>query len=134
MLVRFLAILFLVASGVPRLGAIGTVISPTCKISSVVADDGGEGCCSGGAHFCEMSNGPCRCVAAPAPTETPDREAPLPTTERESFSGFMSEGFAEIRVVEEPERLPTIDGPLVWALLSDRSHNELQAFLGIWRT
>jgi hypothetical protein len=46
----------------------------------------------------------------------------------------MSEGFAEIRVVEEPERLPTIDGPLVWALLSDRSHNELQAFLGIWRT
>ena len=82
---------------------------------------------------CSKSGGECRCVAMPDENPAPVPPAPLPRTDRDSLTAVIE---------PQPDLLdsPEMDGETVrftaatFSLLQGRSHNEIQALLGVWRT
>lgn len=133
---RVLAILILVAAGLPRLG-VGLaggqdhcgefachqpVVQVNCCDSELVEE-----------AYCPMSKGPCECVAAPAPNTDPKPEAPLPRSDRDTVTG-MPNGPPQVMPVAEPDTDAPKVASQVLALTAGKSHNEIQALLGIWRT
>lgn len=135
-MIRIMTILILLTAGLPRLGvglaggqdACGESAchQPVVQMSCCGSDPGDDG-------FCPMSNGPCECIAAPAPDPEPKPEAPLPRSDRDSVTGIPNGPPQVVPVVDPDSDTPTI-ASLVLALTAGKSHNEIQALLGIWRT
>lgn len=135
-MIRLMTILILLTAGLPRLGvgfaggqdACGESAchQPVVQMSCCGSDPGDDG-------FCPMSNGPCECTAAPAPDPEPKPEAPLPRSDRDSVTGVPNGPPQVVPVVDPDSDSPTI-ASLVLALTAGKSHNEIQALLGIWRT
>ncbi|RNC80994.1 MAG: hypothetical protein ED559_04105 [Phycisphaera sp.] len=133
---RVLAILILVATGLPRLG-VGLaggqdhcgefachqpVVQVDCCGSEMVEE-----------AYCPMSNGSCECIAAPASDPEPKPEAPLLRSDRDTITG-MPNGPPQVMPVAEPDTATPKVASLVLALTAGKSHNEIQALLGIWQT
>lgn len=85
------------------------------------------------AHHCGLSRGECLCGVSPV--DHPERvpEGPLPRTNRETFAAvqlLVPMPYTGIHSDPGPFRVCAVDG----GLLAGKTHNEVQAFLGIWRT
>lgn len=144
-MIRIFAILVLVASGLPRLGmgfAAGQdhCGETSCHMSSVEVSCYGEPIpaadsdfCCGGDAFCPMSGGPCRCGVSPTPAPERLPDAPLPRTDRDSVMGLPN-GPPKITPVIEPEIATPSVASLVIGLRAGKTHNEVQAILGVWQT
>lgn len=144
-MIRILAILVLVASGLPRLGMSfaagqshcgetachGLAIEVHCCGEPIPAVES-DSCCGSDA-FCTMSGGPCQCGVSP--TQAPERlpDAPLPRTDRDSVTGLPN-GPPKITPVIEPEIATPSVASLVIGLRVGKTHNEVQALLGVWQT
>jgi len=144
-MIRILAILVLVASGLPRLGtgfAAGQdrcgesachvpVVKVSCCGEPIPPADSDFGC--GSDAFCPMSEGPCRCGISPTPAPEPLPDAPLPRTDRDSITGLPN-GPPKITPVIEPDDTTPSMASLVVGLRAGKTHNEVQALLGVWQT
>ncbi len=144
-MVRILAILVLIASGLPRLGT-GLVagqdhcgesschmpvVEMSCCGEPIPAADSDFGC--GSDAFCPMSDGPCRCSISPTPAPERLPDAPLPRTDRDSVTGLPN-GPSQITPVIEPDDTARSMASLVIGLREGKTHNEVQALLGVWQT
>ena len=144
-MLRVLAIAILIAAGLPRLG-VGLVagqdlcgdtmchtpvVETNCCGEPIPGDDSDFGC--GSDTFCSMSDGPCRCGISPTPDPEPLPDAPLPRTDRDSVT-WLPNGPPKITPGIEPDESSPIVASLVLALTAGKSHNEIQALLGTWRT
>lgn len=135
-MLRLLAILALIASGLPRIGGeVASDRSGCAELACAQPAVESSGCCGSmsDADICPMSNGPCSCFAAPIPEPQPKPQTPQPRPDRESITGLPN-GPPQIAVAVERDDAWPLMSPLVIALTADKSHNELQAILGIWRT
>jgi len=144
-MIRILAILVLVASGLPRLGvgfAAGQdhcgetschvpVVETNCCGEPIPVQDSDFGC--GSDTFCSMSDGPCRCGISPTPDPERLPDAPLPKTDRDSVTGFPN-GPPRVTPVIEPDDATPAMASLVVSLRAGNTHNEVQALLGVWQT
>lgn len=132
---RYLAILVLMIAGLPRLGvglSMGRHDEAEAACHRVIKP---MACCGGGSGedaYCPMSDGPCRCLIAPAPDPEPRPQLPLPRSDRDFFTSLPNEP-TEITLLPEPLSTPLRPGSRV-GLTGSKSHNQLQALLGIWRT
>ncbi len=92
-------------------------------------------CCgeSSGVEFCPMSEGPCQCGISPVPAPERLPDAPLPRTERDSVTGLPN-GPPTITPVIEPDDATPSMASLVVGLRAGKTHNEVQALLGVWQT
>ncbi len=82
--------------------------------------------------YCPMSNGPCTCGLNPVNDHTPDEPMPAPQRDRETLQ--MVRGPSRIIQLINIETLelsmPVAQtGTILWGF----SHNQVQAFLGVWR-
>lgn len=82
---------------------------------------------------CPKSGGPCTCAAVPMPDRQPRPDAPLPRTDRDSITGLPS-GSPQITAVIDEDIATHEMASLVVSPRSGKTHNEVQALLGIWRT
>lgn len=144
-MLKLFAILILIGSGIPRLGvglATGqghcgetlcevSVVEMSCCGEPIPAADADFGC--GSDAFCPMSEGPCRCGISPKPTPKPLPDVPLPRTDRDSVTGLPN-GPPKINPVFEPDDATPSMASLVVGLRAGKTHNEVQALLGVWRT
>ncbi len=144
-MIRILAILFLVASGLPRLGtgfAAGqdrcgemscemSAVEVNCCDEPMPAADSDVGC--GSDAFCPVSEGPCQCGISPTPARERLPDAPLPRTDRDSVTGLPN-GPPKITPVIEPDDTTPSMASLVVGLRAGKTHNEVQALLGVWQT
>ena len=73
----------------------------------------------------------CGISPAPAPERLPD--APLPRTDRDSVTGLPN-GPPKITPVIEPDDTTPSMASLVVGLRAGKTHNEVQALLGVWQT
>ncbi len=133
---KLLTILVLVASGLPRLSVGLAGCQDACGESACHQPVVQMSCCGSDSSddaFCPMSNGPCKCIAAPASDPEPKPEAPLPRSDRDTVTG-MPNGPPQVMPVVEPDSATPTIASLVLALTAGKSHNEIQALLGTWRT
>lgn len=134
-MLRVLAILVLVACGLPGLGAAsagGWGLGGASACHEPVVE---MSCCSSSTadnRFCPMSNGPCECIEAPAPSPERRPDAPLPRSDRDSITGLPN-GPPQVAPVVEPADTVACMASLVVGSPS-KTHNEIQALLGVWRT
>lgn len=139
-MIRLITILTLIFAAIPGLGvglASGQALGPGHACSSsgcheVVIE---TSCCGESAEVsvCPMSGGPCTCAAAPMPDRQPRPDAPLPRTDRDSITGLPN-GPTQITPVIEPDNATPTMASLVASLRAGKTHNEVQALLGIWIT
>ncbi len=144
-MLRVLAITILIAAGLPRLG-VGLVagqdhcgdtmchvpvVETSCCGEPIPVDESDSGC--GSDTFCSMSDGPCRCGISPTPNPEPLPDAPLPRTDRDSVTGLPN-GPPKITPVIEPDDSTPSMVSLVDSLRAGKTHNEVQALLGVWQT
>lgn len=83
---------------------------------------------------CGMSDGGrCLCGMSPSDAPGPAPEAPLPRGDRDSLTAVpaLTPHFVRYPDVSARHRLPSA---LDSGLLSTKTNNEVQAFLGVWRT
>ena len=135
-MMRTFAILVLLAAGLPRLGVGVAAGQEQCGESAChkpVVQMSLCDCDSCDGDFCPMSKGPCECITAPAPDSDPKPEAPLPRSDRDTVTG-MPNGSPQVTVAAEPDATMSRLASLVLGLSADKTHNEIQAPLGIWRT
>lgn len=144
-MLRILAIAILIAAGLPRLGVglvVGKdhcgdtmchmpVVETSCCGEPIPIDESDPGC--GSDTFCSMSDGPCRCGISPTPDPEPLPDAPLPRTDRDSVTGLPTDS-PKINTLNEPDDSTPSMASLVESFLAGKTHNEIQALLGIWRT
>lgn len=133
-MIRFLAIWFIVAAGLIRPGIGLPAGQDGCGDFACRQPAVQRACCGGEVDaYCPMSNGPCECAAAPSSDPEPDRDAPLPRPERDSISALPN-GPPQVSPPSGPDSKPASRFGLLSALNAGKSHNEVQALLGIWRT
>lgn len=97
-----------------------------CPLGNAVAQNTKD------SDYCPMSNGPCVCGVRPAEDREPTDPMPMPSRDRDTLQ--------MVRVSPVAIQTITIDLPkcLIAVALSDGihsgfTHNQIQAFLGIWR-
>ena len=135
-MIRLFTILLLVSAGFPRLGAGSAGCQDLCGESGCHPPVVQSACCGRDSEdegFCPMSNGPCECFAAPPPDPSPKPDVPLPRSERDTATD-MPNGRPRVTPVLEPASDTPRVASLVLGLTAGKSHNEVQALLGIWRT
>lgn len=116
-------------SGVPSASPSGCVATPCCITVERVT------CCGERVveQVCGMTGGECHCGAAPSDTPRRVPQIPQPRNEREAFVGIPGPDSRIVTPVQgEPNRRVTRSGVL--CLLSGKTHGEIRAFLGVWRT
>ncbi len=102
---------------------------------SCSAELGKSSCCemAPAALHCPPPADPCRCGVQPGevPDESPD--APLPKTQRDSVVTILSRApsWVPLRAHEKDAKITSAGFSTV---RSNKTHNELQATLGIWQT
>lgn len=144
-MIRILAILALVACGLPRFGVgFGAgqddcgetachvpAVEMSCCGEPIPPTDSDFGC--GSDAFCPMSEGPCHCGLSPTPAPERLPDAPLPRTDRDSVTGLPN-GPPKITTVIEPDGTTPSMASLVVGLRVGKTHNEVQALLCVWQT
>lgn len=137
---RLLAIVVFVLAGLPglgvgMLGALAPESGHQCQESGchVVAVE--ASCCSEGVEepYCPMSGGPCECVAAPLPDPQPRPETPLPGLDRDQIVTAPRPALQPIPILTAAATRPCVLATRP-SLLAGMTHNDIQAFLGTWRT
>lgn len=136
-MVRLLSILLIALAGMPRLGidlAGGPTVRETVAACSAVRAE--QGCCTTGGGSCPMSGGmkggPCRCAAPKTPPQPrPETPAPQSRNDRGAFTALPDEPTRVAAVEPSVSVHPAASRP---AVHEEASHNEIRAFLGIWRT
>lgn len=82
--------------------------------------------------YCPMSSGPCTCGLNPANDHTPDEPMPAPQRERQTLQMVRGPPLTiHLITTDTPKRL--IPVALTGSIRSGYSHNQAQAFLGVWR-
>ncbi|GAB4551439.1 MAG: hypothetical protein Tsb0013_13530 [Phycisphaerales bacterium] len=135
-MIRSLAILILVVASLPRLGVGFTSTHYGCETAECHEAAVEVTCCccdSGERGYCPMSEGPCECAAAPSPDPEPKPQAPLPRSDRETVFG-MPNGPPRVMPDVDPDADAPSVAPQVLVLTAGKSHNEMHALLGTWRT
>lgn len=133
---RFLAILILLASGMPVAGAGAAPERHSCGDVGCHAPVVRVSCCGDeviAESVCASSGGACTCDASPVPDREPEPEAPLPLPVRDTLT-HLPNAPPSIRSIVEPGRSSASPGGLVPSLTAGRSHNQVQSLLGVWRT
>lgn len=134
---RVLAILVFVLAGVPGLGVgvLGALAPHQCESSGchVVAVE--ASCCSQSIEtvYCPMSGGPCECATASLPEPRPRPDPPQPGPERDQIVAAPRPAVRPIPILPTVARLPCVRAARL-SLLAGMTHNDIQAFLGTWRT
>lgn len=83
-------------------------------------------------EYCPMSNGPCTCGISSNDEHSPDEPMPAPQRERQTLQMMRGPPLAvQIITTDTPKRL--IPVALTGSIRSGFSHNQAQAFLGVWR-
>jgi hypothetical protein len=80
-----------------------------------------------------MSDGPCQCGISPTPVPERLPDAPLPQTDRDSVTGLLNDPSKFTPVIEPEDTTPSM-ASLVVGLRAGKTHNEVQALLGVWQT
>lgn len=136
-MIRLLVILLLATSGILRFPLVAGGSHGDCGRQACATEIATTpGCCESetlAPDFCLMSGGPCQCGFAPLPDQQPVPDAPLPKTDRDSVTAVPAPPIrVEVEIVSQRRPLGRSASPL--SLLAGLTHNEIQAFLGIWRT
>lgn len=136
-MIRVLVILLLATSGFLRFSTVvgdqyGGCGEHGCDARVVTCID----CCapaSEDAAFCSSSGGPCQCGVSKQTEPQPIPDAPLPRVDRDSL---MASAISSLRVEFEVDlqRRPSATATTLSGILATLTNNEIQAFLGIWRT
>jgi len=141
-MIRLLTILILMLAGIPRVG-IGMIGAPAVADCSdmvcqpVVVE---STCCSelmpvvDMDEFCPMSGGPCRCGITPGDDSNPSPKAPLQRSETQITLGLFAEPRQACIWTAARDEHPAPMMGLVGNLHALRTHTQIQAILGIWRT
>lgn len=80
-----------------------------------------------------MSNGPCECVAAPASNPEPMPDVPMPRSERDTLTA-LPQGPPRATPVLGPDQTSLSIAGRSRPRTAGKTHNEIRALLGIWRT
>lgn len=136
MILRTLLILMLVLQPLPLGSARGPASAQhECEPASCCVTIEHVSCCGERTldRVCSMSGGACECASSSddAPARSP--EAPLPRTDRDSTLAVPLPG-AWVVAFGRPTPLSGLFAGTDASLLSRRSHNEVRALLGVWRT
>lgn len=82
--------------------------------------------------YCPMSNGPCTCGISSNNEHAPDEPMPAPQRERQTLQMMRGPPLTiQLITTDTPKRL--IPVALTGSIRSGFSHNQAQAFLGVWR-
>lgn len=82
---------------------------------------------------CAMSGGECRCSASPSPDRRPGPDAPMLPPGRDSITAYARVTTPDVEHIEAGTHIG-LRSAGSFGLLRGRTHNEIQALLGIWRT
>lgn len=134
---RFFAILLFLLSGLPAVGyGLGSArrTAHNCSESGCMQTVVRTTCCGDQIEetFCPMSGGACTCGVS-APDEAPHPTAPLPQTDHSTLVAIQScsgESYP-LLISTKPIRFRYASS---LSALTNYTHNETQAILGIWRT
>jgi len=128
---RLLAILMLLIQPVWLVAARGA--GAGCGVWSCCLVEVTTSCCGERVveTVCRHTGGECLC-AAPGEAPRPE-DAPAPRTERDAPTQLFVGGGAAIDLAPSDAGTPRC-GLVAPASLAGRTHNEVQALLGIWRT
>lgn len=85
------------------------------------------------ASHCPPPTDPCRCGIQPGETPDDSPDAPLPRSDRDSILTILSREIAiPLFTLDETQAgAPRTD---VYSLHANKTHNQVQACLGIWQT
>lgn len=82
--------------------------------------------------YCPMSGGPCTCGISSSDDRTPDEPMPAPQRERQTLQMMRGPPLTiGLITTDTPKRL--IPVAMTGSIRSGFSHNQVQAFLGVWR-
>lgn len=82
--------------------------------------------------YCPMSGGSCACGITPDDDHRPDGPMPLPQRDRDSLQMVRGPPVSiQIITIDLPKRLIAL--ARTGSIRSGFSHNQAQAFLGVWR-
>jgi hypothetical protein len=135
---RFLSILLLAIAGIPVFGSglvLGGGQDHACGhvgCNEVVVE---ATCCSEPTEpaFCPASGGACQCGVAPLPDPQPRPDAPLPGSQRDQIVTAAQAAVRPVPILSAPATHPRVIAARL-SLLAGMTHNDIQAFLGTWRT
>jgi hypothetical protein len=133
---RFLLILAIAWQPLALWGAAGHAApAEVCTATSCCTTVERVSCCGERIveQICGKSGGACHCASAPTDTPDPRPEAPQPRTERETLVAVPSPPVHSVVYTDADGNLrpPFAAGE---SRLAGKTHNEIQALLGIWRT
>jgi hypothetical protein len=135
MLLRLLAIIAIIASPVaPTVAATPVAPIEGCAHDACCETVETITCCGQTTieRVCQRSGGACTCVARPAERPAPDRDAPHPRTQRDTAPAVApAEPLRSAFAAQPPARERC---ELSASGRERRTHNDIQAFLGVWRT
>lgn len=134
MLVRALVILALVWQPLSMLSWAQTGGVPShCRVSACCVPVERTGCCGErlAETVCQHTGGECTCVA-PVDDKAPRPEAPLTNRDRETLQATPTTDLSFVGWGIEPsdQKARAISAAF---LTAGKSHNRVQAFLGVWR-
>lgn len=138
--IRLLAIMVFVFGGLPGLG-IGML--------GALVPDRGHQCQESGCHvavvetsccleeidqdYCITSAGPCQCGVAPLPNPKPRPDAPISGPDRDRIVTAPRAALQPVPILSAAATHPRVVAARL-SLLAGMTHNDIQAFLGTWRT
>lgn len=137
---RLFAILVFVLAGLPgmgvgMLGALAPESGHQCEESGCHVVVVESSCCSEEIEqdYCPRSGGPCQCGVAPVPDPQPRPETPLPGSQRDQIVTVPQVADRSIPILAAASARPRVSVTRL-SLLAGMTHNDIQAFLGTWRT
>lgn len=83
--------------------------------------------------FCPASGGACQCGVAPLTDPQPWPDAPLPGSQRDQIVTAAQAAVRPVPILSAPATHPRVIAARL-SLLAGMTHNDIQAFLGTWRT
>ena len=131
---RVLVILMLATAGLSGFAPAGVDRHGDCG-HEACAPEASPSCCDSAPDsdgYCALSDGACRCGVAPVPIPLPLPDAPLPKTERDASTAIRGPPAGTVLLAPSRDDAPRPSTEPA-SLLSGLTHNEIQAFLGIWR-
>lgn len=136
MLVRFLLILALAWQPLTLWGTSAhTAAKAECTATSCCTTVERVSCCGERIveQVCGKSGGACHCASAPTDSPDPRPEAPQPRTERETLVAVPSPPVHGVAYTDADCAHQSLFAAGE-SRLAGKTHNEIQALLGIWRT
>jgi len=136
MLVRLLLILAIAWQPLILWGAASDAMpAEVCTTTSCCTTVERVSCCGERVveRVCGKTGGACHCASAPSDTPKPRPEAPQPRSERETLVAVPSSPVQSIACLDADGACRPLFATSE-SRLASKTHNEIQALLGIWRT